>query len=105
VSQPLLVPLQLELLAAAAFHRCGQDHTVRAGRLDHRLAIPFVDQDPGVTARQLRTGTLEPRVDEPLGGCHRGALPRVWVVVPDTEQGPAERLPVIHRHDQQWVAA
>jgi len=42
-------------------------------------------------------------MDQPLGGGHRRALCRIRVIVPDTEQGPAERFPVIHGHDQQRI--
>jgi len=72
-----------------------RDGTVRARRIDRRLAVPLVDQDPGPAAWQLLPGTGQPRVDQPLGGRHRGPLPRVRLIIPDTEQGPAERLPVI----------
>ena len=101
--QPVLAPLQFEPVPAAPFHRHGQDHTVGLGRLDDRLPVPLVDQDPGPATGQLIAHLRQPGVDKPLRGLNRGALALVRPVAGDTEEGLAERCSMIHRHDQQGV--
>ena len=101
--QPALPPLQLEPVPAAPLHGHRQDDTIGTRRLDHRLAVPFVNQDAGAATGQLAARASQPRVDQPLSGFHRGPLSRIRPIVPDPEQGPAERLPVIHRKYQQGI--
>jgi len=74
-------------------------------RLDHRLAVPLIDQHAAAAAGQLGERAVQARVDQPLGGLHRAAPGGVRIVVPDSEQRPAERFPMIHRHDKQGVVA
>jgi hypothetical protein len=101
VLQPVLAPLQLEPVPAAAFDRHGQDRAVGPRLVDHRLPVALVHQDAGPVPGQLALGPGQAGVDELLGGRHRGNLSRIGPVVTDTEQGPPERRPVIHGHDQQ----
>jgi hypothetical protein len=73
------------------------------GRVDHVLAVSLVHQHAGPSVRQRGQRGSQAVEDHPLGRPHRRDLLRVGVVVLDPEQGLAERGPVIHGQDKQWV--